>query len=288
MWYYSFNGQSTGPVQADVLLGLLNSGTITAKTLVWTEGMSAWQELGNTVLSTSMPPSAQPVGVAYQPAGTPGYFPVLQSTNFHYAPGSASALKNAYISWLVVYSVTLIASRLTGFLGKVNLVIIANYIVSFVSFIGAILLLIMLYRSWKVVQDGYASTTPRQAIGFLFVPLFNFYWLFKAFAGLSVDLNSFIDRHFGQNPEIKVRKAVPAFTLIYCIFLLIAQGYNVFYYSMMSSGNFFYSANPRLYSIVMAIFSLLHAAVNITAITDLYLTSKSILNKIVQPENLKA
>lgn len=288
MWYYDLNGQPTGPVNADVLSGLLRSGTITAKTLVWTEGMSAWQELGNTVLVSSTSPYAQPVGVAYQPIGTPATKSGPRSTNFYYAPGSVPALKNSYISWLVVYAVTLIASRLTGLLGKMNLVIIANYVVSFVTLIAGILLLIIIYRSWKVVQDGYASTTPGKAIGFLFIPFFNFYWLFKAFAGLSVDQNSFIDRHFGQNSEFKVRKSVPAFTLIYCILLLLSWGYNVFYYSMMFSGNFFFSAAPRLYTIIMAIFSLVHAAVNITAITDLYLTSKSILNNINQQQNIKA
>jgi len=61
-----------------------------------------------------------------------------------------------------------------------------------------------LHKCWQVVQDGYARTTPGQAIGFLFIPFFNLYWQFVALHGLTKDMNAYLARHqiYGeQAPE---------------------------------------------------------------------------------------
>ena len=34
---------------------------------------------------------------------------------------------------------------------------------------------ILLYKMWNLVQDGHVSLTPEKAVGFLFIPFFNFY-----------------------------------------------------------------------------------------------------------------
>lgn len=61
--------------------------------------------------------------------------------------------------------------------------------------IGSALLLMVIYRAWAVVQDGQARATPAMAVGLLFVPLFNLFWVFVALAGLAKDLNQFARRH---------------------------------------------------------------------------------------------
>jgi hypothetical protein len=53
----------------------------------------------------------------------------------------------------------------------------------------------LLHRYWEVIQDGYARTTPGNAVGFLFIPFFNFYWAFVSIWGLSKDVNCYIERH---------------------------------------------------------------------------------------------
>ena len=63
-------------------------------------------------------------------------------------------------------------------------------IVAGLCFIPAVVLLcLFLHKSWSLVQDGKATTTPGMAVGLLFVPLFNLYWLFVAFYGLACELN---------------------------------------------------------------------------------------------------
>ena len=45
MWYYEITGQTNGPIPAVEIENLLNAGKITAKTLLWAEGLSEWTPL---------------------------------------------------------------------------------------------------------------------------------------------------------------------------------------------------------------------------------------------------
>jgi hypothetical protein len=77
---------------------------------------------------------------------------------------------------------------------------------------STVIMSIMVYKMWKAIQDGYARTTPGKAVGFLFIPFFNLYWIFQAFWGFSVDYNAYIDRH-----SIAVNKLPAGLFLTYAI-----------------------------------------------------------------------
>ncbi len=46
------------------------------------------------------------------------------------------------------------------------------------------------YSCWKALPEKYRATTPAQALGFLFIPLFNFYWGFISFPKLATGFNA--------------------------------------------------------------------------------------------------
>jgi hypothetical protein len=54
---------------------------------------------------------------------------------------------------------------------------------------------LLLHRMWCAIQDGQTSVTARMAIGFLFIPLFNIYWIFRAWASFPTEYNNYIDRY---------------------------------------------------------------------------------------------
>jgi type II secretory pathway pseudopilin PulG len=54
--------------------------------------------------------------------------------------------------------------------------------------------LIALYRTWAVMQYFNSRTTPGKAVGFLFIPFFNIYWIFVSIRGLAKDINEISDR----------------------------------------------------------------------------------------------
>jgi hypothetical protein len=60
---------------------------------------------------------------------------------------------------------------------------------------STVIMAVLVYKMWKAIQDGHARTTPGKAVGFLFIPFFNLYWIFQAFWGFSVDYNAYIERH---------------------------------------------------------------------------------------------
>lgn len=72
------------------------------------------------------------------------------------------------------------------------------------------------YRGWKVIQDGHARTTPSRAIGFLFVPFYNAYWIFQAIWGFAKDYNAFIARH-----SLNTQRLPEKLFLVYVISILL-------------------------------------------------------------------
>ncbi|MGD0010774.1 MAG: hypothetical protein ABSE93_19795 [Terriglobia bacterium] len=77
---------------------------------------------------------------------------------------------------------------------------------------GAIFMVVLWCKSWAAIQDGHARTTPGKAIGFLFIPLFDFYWVFQAVWGLSKDFNAYLQRN-----SIPASRLPEGLFLTYCI-----------------------------------------------------------------------
>jgi hypothetical protein len=76
---------------------------------------------------------------------------------------------------------------------------------------------ILLYKVWNLIQDGHARTSPEKAVGFLFIPFFNFYWMFVALYGLTVDLGRYPRRHGGP---FDMMLPSPRLALVVCIFFI--------------------------------------------------------------------
>ena len=53
----------------------------------------------------------------------------------------------------------------------------------------------LIYFAWRSIQDGHARTTPGNAVGLLFIPVYNIYWNFQALWGFAMDYNAYIKRH---------------------------------------------------------------------------------------------
>lgn len=99
---------------------------------------------------------------------------------------------------------------------------------------------LILAKMWGSIQDGYARATPGEAIGYLFVPFYNLYWVFQAWGGFPEDYNSFVNRHRLQVSSINSSafSAYPSLTLLSLIpFLGILPAIiNLFvFYSMISA-----------------------------------------------------
>lgn len=70
------------------------------------------------------------------------------------------------------------------------------------TIVHMVMSLILLYSIWNALQDGVTDVSPGKAVGFLFIPFYNFYWLFRVWAGYPNDYNAFVDRHRLAAPKL--------------------------------------------------------------------------------------
>lgn len=81
---------------------------------------------------------------------------------------------------------------------------------------GVVISCILLYRYWQIIQDGKARTSPGKAVGFCFIPFFNFYWFFVAIVGLAKDMNTYCDERNIEGSRVSDGLAVAWFILSLC------------------------------------------------------------------------
>ena len=75
---------------------------------------------------------------------------------------------------------------------------------------AGVLACMYLYRAWKLIQPGNVRTTPGKAIGFLFIPFYNIYWMFIAVGALPADWNRVMNSHpnLSQAPRLSTGLAI--------------------------------------------------------------------------------
>jgi hypothetical protein len=82
---------------------------------------------------------------------------------------------------------------------------------------GVVLNFLLIYQSWQQIQEIHPRTTPGKAAGFMFIPFFNFYWVFVAYWGFARDYNKYI-----QNIELNIRPLNQKLFLTFCIMSVCA------------------------------------------------------------------
>ncbi len=98
-------------------------------------------------------------------------------------------------------------------------------IISIIGFIGicqfllvaAIYPFVLLAKMWGAIQDGQARATSAKAIGFLFIPFYNLYWIFQAWGGFPTDYNRYVERH-----QLPVSPLSSGLFVVYPILLLLS------------------------------------------------------------------
>lgn len=91
------------------------------------------------------------------------------------------------------------------------------YVLSQFVIVHAVYNCLLLYRMWRAIQDGQTTITVGKAIGFLFVPLFNVYWIFRAWASFPTEYNNYIDRY-----ALPVEPLADKWFITYPILILLA------------------------------------------------------------------
>jgi hypothetical protein len=86
------------------------------------------------------------------------------------------------------------------------------------SIFSLVVFCMLVYHAWLSIQPYGVRTTPGKAVGFLFIPFFNFYWIFQAIYGLAKDFNRIV-----RERSLRVNFISEGLALTYCIFALISM-----------------------------------------------------------------
>jgi hypothetical protein len=97
---------------------------------------------------------------------------------------------------------------------------------SFLLFVitGGIYLPFWLYRTVKDLKENYDDIIPYtagQAVGYLFIPIFNIYWLFKIIITLPLKIKQIEDNYFGNNPKFQFHPIL--IILLWFSFIIISN-----------------------------------------------------------------
>ncbi len=159
MWYYTLNNQQVGPVEEAEIKKLVDAGTITHGTMVWTNGMANWLPIGQT-------PLASLLGSAPPPVMPPSVAAVYED------PEVAKMNKLWMWFWISLIGILL---------GGIGLIA------------AAVLFFIIFHKSWKQIEHEGIRANADQATAGCFIPGWNYYWVFPAFRGLAREQNAKFD-----------------------------------------------------------------------------------------------
>lgn len=289
MWYYEVNHQPVGPVSEEAITDLLRAGTLNALSLVWKEGMPDWKHLGETELSklsrnvTPSTPNVFTPNLPQQPT-TMGSFPTIPAALPTGPRIKSQALQRAFTWWAGSMAFAAVYQLIAGLYPNSNLLVNLSCLAGVVVVYYTIMQFVLLFNFWRIDQDGAASTSAGLAVGLLFIPFFNLYWVFRAYTGLAIDQNRYIKAHFSEQTAAAPRKAHPIFSLL-LFAATLAGGYFVYlpFFSQLYDSNmttFDVTLINKLltqFNLPLTIITLVNMALLFLMFLDFYLTAKSIL-----------
>lgn len=88
-----------------------------------------------------------------------------------------------------------------GMMGVGLLCLILFIIAYAVEIYSGVIGFVLLYRMWSALQAGPVRATPGKAVGLLFVPFYNLYWMFQAILGWTQDYNVFVAQRGIESPQ---------------------------------------------------------------------------------------
>jgi hypothetical protein len=248
-WHLLQEGQQYGPYSGDQLLEFANDGRIVRESMLWAEGMAEWVPASQ--VEGLFPPEPVPVAVAapawappgaYRPGGgmqqgraapmgaRPGTLLGHQTAEpgGNYPPMDTKAASFGLLAGLLGGGFALFilviglmgagamdSGKLEG--AQLMLLVVLMILGGAAILTAAVMQYVYLARVWSYLRFGNPRTTPGKAVGFLFLPFFNLYWIFVAFHGLAQDWNRITNQYVDLQRAPKMSEGV---FLTYCIGIL--------------------------------------------------------------------
>ncbi|HRH37479.1 MAG TPA: DUF4339 domain-containing protein, partial [Flavobacteriales bacterium] len=220
--YFLHNGtDQTGPFTLDAIRAAKPPGV----KHVWYEGLSGWVPLEQCpeVLSAlraeqPAPPQPPPASVGAQGSTTapaqPAPVDMVESRRRRNLANEIESLYSNTVTFFVLFFVSLVLTILLAVVFGIDdneAGVATTLILGFLAVFAFVIVHIvnwckLHYRYWRVAvqYSGFREISPDQAVGFLFIPLFNLYWCFRSYQTLSEQLNKILkqEKYEGRGPLV--------------------------------------------------------------------------------------
>jgi hypothetical protein len=257
-WYVLSEGQQLGPYTGEQLVQYAKEGRIATETMVWADGMADWvtasqvpglfaqQAPAAAVVPAAAvakpawaPPGARPAGTTTSPYAAPASSLVPTATGGSYPflsikPAGFGLWMWTFLGGVLCFILMIVffisggvASANASSSGDLESTAGATQMMLGMSMYGlSILLMIVsmiffyinIYRAWNCLRAGAPRTTPGAAVGMLFIPFYNLYWLFVGIGGLPKDWNRIMDSYEDLHTAPRLSESV---FLMFCIGSLV-------------------------------------------------------------------
>ncbi|HBJ38801.1 MAG TPA: hypothetical protein DDZ51_29450 [Planctomycetaceae bacterium] len=204
------NGQQFGPYDDENVARGLQSGEFAADDLCWTQGQSEWKPIRVVLphLCSAMPPP-----IPKMPSGSPQFSGTSKKTEF------------SDLFWLIFVGLTVITTFLSLVADFASIETEdaggVAFLLSSPIFITTIVAMVWLhYRLWRNLPEQYRATTPGKAVGFMFIPIFNFYWVFISYPKLSEGIYNW-SSDLGRSPPFDTRGLAMANAVLFVVSLTV-------------------------------------------------------------------
>lgn len=235
-WHYLTPEQkNVGPINDHELAELIASGAVTRATLVWNESLDGWIKAAESDAAIHFdvisPPPPPPSGVvrsendADQPSHhlsawwlwslvcAAGVSLLELGLILHHSAENPGWIADAVRSSSIVAQARQDGANDTfaiHMLGNLCVLAAAPLLLAFLIFHC-----LVLYRSWTVLPKSERRLHPAVVIALLFVPVFNFYWVFRAYWGLARNCNR------SSDPVARGKLNETVF-LFFCVSILVS------------------------------------------------------------------
>jgi hypothetical protein len=190
LWHYSVNHSQVGPITFDELTSAANSGVINRQSgKVWCEGLSEWIFASSVEGLFTSPPPLQPTSPPpLQPTSPPLLFDDDETKNDQIRKFINTPL---YFSFFLAAGIIgSLLSRIAFYVREPGIVMVAfPFLIT-----QSVFWFMFVHRKWKFVEK-YSDISAGQALGFLFIPFYNFYWIFRVFAGYYIPFNKMVQKN---------------------------------------------------------------------------------------------
>ncbi len=187
-WWLSKGSDPEGPFPAEHVAEWLRSGQIAADTMACPVDGQEWRplreidEFAKAIPSVPSKPSTPSPPPPPQPVDS---VPAAAAV----APQGAQRLKSGILTAAIVLSACAVLADLLAVGDPLGELLMLS-LLAFCAHAAAIVTwAVFHYWLWALLPSDVAELTPGKAVGFLFIPFFNFYWVFRSYLGVNKGLN---------------------------------------------------------------------------------------------------